>query len=73
MKCERCLSPSGEEATATYRAYTKVMNMKVCGTCAEEARRLGIAVEILAQTTSERTAEETEAHRESSALSSGLK
>ena len=61
MKCERCLSPSGEEAT--YRAYTKVMNMKVCGTCAEEARRLGIAVVILAQTISERTAEKTDAHR----------
>jgi len=71
MKCERCLSPRGEEAT--YRAYTKIMNMKVCGTCAEEARTLGIAVEILAQTTSDRTAEETDAHRESPALSSGLR
>lgn len=43
MKCQRCLS--GEEAT--YRAYTDVMEMKVCGTCAREARRLGIAVETL--------------------------
>ena len=36
---------SGEEAT--YRAYTKAMDMKVCGLCAAEARKLGIAVEIL--------------------------
>jgi len=43
MKCQRCMS--AEEAT--YRAYTKGMDMKVCGLCAAEAQKLGIAVEIL--------------------------
>jgi len=40
MKCQRCLG--GEEAR--YRAYTDAMEIKVCTSCAEEARRLGIAV-----------------------------
>jgi hypothetical protein len=32
---------------AKYRVYTEAMEMKVCPVCAEEARRLGIAVEPL--------------------------
>jgi hypothetical protein len=37
MKCQRCCGR--EEAT--------VIDMKVCAACADEARRLGIAVEVL--------------------------
>jgi hypothetical protein len=43
MKCERCLK--GEEAK--YRVHTDIIDMKVCAACAEEAGRLGIAVEAL--------------------------
>jgi hypothetical protein len=43
MKCQRCLS--GQQAA--YRVYTDVLNLQVCGTCAEEALRMGIAVEVL--------------------------
>jgi hypothetical protein len=43
MKCQRCLS--GEEAT--YRVRSDVIEMSVCAACATEARRLGLAVEIL--------------------------
>jgi hypothetical protein len=43
MKCKRCVS--GEEAK--YRVYTELMEMKVCAACADEARRIGIAVEVL--------------------------
>ena len=43
MECQRCLT--GKEAK--YRVYTDIIDMKVCATCAEEARRLGIAVEPL--------------------------
>jgi hypothetical protein len=42
MKCQRCLT--GE---AAYRVHTDAIDMKVCATCAAEARRLGIAVEVL--------------------------
>jgi ribosome-binding protein aMBF1 (putative translation factor) len=44
MECQRCLT--GKEAK--YRVYTEAMDMKVCTTCADEARKLGIAVEVLA-------------------------
>ena len=43
MKCQRCLS--GQEAT--YRVRSDVIDMKVCAACADEARRLGVAVEVL--------------------------
>jgi hypothetical protein len=43
MKCQRCAR--GEEAK--YRVYTDIIDMKVCAACAEEARRLGIDVEVL--------------------------
>ncbi len=42
-KCQRCLR--GEEAR--YRAYTDTMDIKVCASCAEEARKLGIPIEAL--------------------------
>jgi hypothetical protein len=32
---------------AKYRVYSDLIDMKVCETCADEARRLGIAVEVL--------------------------
>ena len=38
--CERC--SWGEQAV--YRAFTDIINMKVCTACAAEARRLGISV-----------------------------
>ena len=41
MECQRCLL--GKEAK--YRVYTDLIDIKVCETCADEARRLGIAVE----------------------------
>jgi len=43
MECQRCLL--GQEAK--YRVYTDIIDMKVCAACADEARRLGIAVEVL--------------------------
>jgi hypothetical protein len=43
MKCQRCC---GHEE-ATYRVRSDVIDMKVCAACADEARRLGIAVEVL--------------------------
>lgn len=44
MKCQRCLG--NEEAT--YRVYSDALDMKVCATCAEEAQKIGISVELLA-------------------------
>ena len=43
MKCQRCC----RREEATYRVRSDVIDMKVCAACAEEARRLGIAVEVL--------------------------
>ena len=43
MKCQRCC---GHEE-ATYRVRSDVIDMKVCAACANEARRLGIVVEVL--------------------------
>jgi len=43
MECQRCLT--GKEAK--YRVYTDLIDMKVCEACADEARRLVIAVEVL--------------------------
>jgi hypothetical protein len=43
MECQRCLT--GKEAK--YRVYTDIIDMKVCEVCADEARKLGIAVEVL--------------------------
>lgn len=43
MECERCFI--GEEAR--YRVYTDIIDMKVCSVCADKARKIGIAVEVL--------------------------
>ena len=43
MECQRCFE--GHEAR--YRVYTDNLNIKVCASCAEEARELGIPVKIL--------------------------
>ena len=43
MECQRCLT--GKEAK--YRIYSDIIDMKVCATCADEARRLGLTVEPL--------------------------
>jgi len=42
-RCERCLNGEG----ARYRVYTDAIDMKVCQSCAEEARRIGMKVELL--------------------------
>ena len=57
MKCERCC---GREE-AVYRVVSDVIDMKVCPACAVEARRLGIAVEVLG-------GEERKGNREKSEL-----
>jgi hypothetical protein len=41
MKCQRC----SRNKEATHRAYSDVLNMRVCSECANEARQLGISVE----------------------------
>lgn len=43
MNCQRCCKL--EEAI--YRVHSDLIDMKVCAACADEARRLGITVEIL--------------------------
>lgn len=43
VNCERCIG----HREARYRAFTDNMDMKVCASCAEEAKRLAIFVEKL--------------------------
>jgi hypothetical protein len=43
MKCQRCV----RDEEATYRVRSDVIDMKVCAACADEARRLGLAVKVL--------------------------
>jgi hypothetical protein len=43
MKCQRCC----RREEATYRVRSDLIDMKVCASCADEARRLGITVEVL--------------------------
>ena len=43
MKCQRCC----RREEATYHVRSDIIDMKVCAACAEEARRLGLAVEVL--------------------------
>ena len=43
MKCQRCW----RGAYAAYRVRSDVIDMKVCAACAEEAKKLGMIVEIL--------------------------
>ena len=42
MQCQRCLR--GEEAH--HRVKSETMDIAVCDTCAEEARRLGLATKV---------------------------
>jgi ribosome-binding protein aMBF1 (putative translation factor) len=42
MKCQRC----SRDKEATHRAYSDVLNLRVCSDCASEARQLGISVEM---------------------------
>jgi hypothetical protein len=56
MKCQRCLR--GEEAT--HRVRSDVIDMKVCAACADEARRLGLAVEPLGDGERKGTGEKSE-------------
>jgi len=66
MQCQLCW----EDEKATYRAYTDAMEMKVGNACADEARRLRVAVETLAPAPSEQIAEKTDARRARAATSS---
>lgn len=43
MKCRRCLKNDDTQ----YRVHSDAIDMKVCGSCAEKARELGIVVEVL--------------------------
>ena len=43
MKCERCLS----DQEAYFRVQTDVLDMLVCTSCADEARKIGLPVEVL--------------------------
>ncbi len=43
MKCQRCCWSED----ATYRVRSDIIDMKVCAACADEARGLGITVELL--------------------------
>jgi len=43
MKCQRCIE--GKEVR--YRVYSDVMDLKVCRSCATEARSLRLTIELL--------------------------
>jgi hypothetical protein len=43
MKCQRCWRIEA----VPYRVRSDLIDVKVCAACAEEARRLGITVEVL--------------------------
>jgi hypothetical protein len=43
MNCQRCL----KDRAAVYRVFTDLIDVKVCAACADEARKIGIAVEDL--------------------------
>ena len=45
MKCQRCC----RHEEARYRVHSELIDMKVCGACAAEAGRLGIAVELVGE------------------------
>jgi hypothetical protein len=45
MKCERCLSTDG--TNAEFRVRSNVIDLEVCPKCANEARKLRLAVEPL--------------------------
>lgn len=43
MECRRCLN----EREDLFRVYTDELNTIVCPSCADEARRIGLPVEVL--------------------------
>ena len=43
MNCLRCLN----ESEVLFRVYTDELNTIVCASCADEARRIGLPVEVL--------------------------
>jgi hypothetical protein len=43
MKCQRC----SEDQEAKYRVRSDVLDLKVCTTCAAEARKLRLTIELL--------------------------
>ena len=43
MNCPRCV----RREEASYRVRSDLIDMKVCAACADEARSLGLAVEVL--------------------------
>ena len=43
LKCQRCF----RDVAAEYRVFTQILDMKVCAACADEARRLGMNVDLL--------------------------
>jgi hypothetical protein len=47
MQCQRCLSAHGE--VAEYRVRTEVIDDKVCGKCADDARAIGLTVTPLSE------------------------
>jgi hypothetical protein len=42
MKCQRCF----DDRRVVYRVSSDVINLRVCASCAAEAQRLGLAVEV---------------------------
>ncbi len=48
MLCQRCLN----DEEALYRAYSDIMDIVVCPSCADDARRLEIPVVFLDETQS---------------------
>jgi hypothetical protein len=42
MKCQRCF----DDRRVVYHVSSDVINLKVCASCAAEARSLGLAVEV---------------------------
>ncbi len=48
MLCQRCLN----DEEALYRAYSDIMDIVVCPSCADEARRLEVPVVFLDETQS---------------------
>ena len=42
MRCQRCLRAN----EARHRVQSETMNITVCDTCAEEAKQLGLAIEV---------------------------
>ena len=65
MKCERC---SSDEATATYRVFTGMIDMKVCAACADEAWKLGINVRPLILSKGKTAAKRFDQEKETTAI-----